>query len=203
MLRYGFGVLKRMRLGIRIYAVVTYRCNLDCSYCGNKVLGVRPRMEEIGWGKWARLIDSFPARVREVVISGGEPFLYQDIGKLINHLTDRGKFVTIFSNLEMLTKKLGIRPSYRIRIGASLHESQDRARFMKAYRENRGIYRIDYDILGDKTKHIGLTTRMKKIETVEDLKADECWDEPRFIYVPNGDLYTSFEQAITRVSRNG
>ena len=81
------------------------KCNWACSYCHNKALASLPSInfrEEI----IPRLIER-KSLVNRVVISGGEPTIYEELPEVIKHLREEGFHVGLHtngSNPEMITK---------------------------------------------------------------------------------------------------
>lgn len=143
-LRYG--LLKRLKDGMRIKIRPTYRCTLDCAYCANRVIdGTRPVCkEEIRLADWQRIITHHPRKVREVVISGGEPMCYSEFVPLVDWLTSEGYFVTVFTNLT-LTRGLQMKPSYKIRLAATCHRSCDLRQWKQHLLLYRNWFRVDVE----------------------------------------------------------
>lgn len=142
-LKKGFGILKRLRRGKRIYLFLTYHCTLDCFYCTNKAItGSFPVSKHIGLSKWKKIIKNHPTKVREVVITGGEPMLMgEDFICLVDWLIENKYFVTIFSNLT-LKYGLRIKPSWRIRMVATYHRSMD----IQEFRNNLELYKEKFRV---------------------------------------------------------
>ena len=72
-----------------IAALVTMRCNLNCSFCLNAFdrRFDRRRFEEISAEKWAEALNRIDSRPDvPVTFSGGEPFLHKGFIRIINHL---------------------------------------------------------------------------------------------------------------------
>ncbi len=81
---------------LRIY--LTLRCNLDCPYCvhHHNLAGSRAdQYELLPWQKWAEFINNTG---KDVIFTGGEPFLYPDFVKLLNAISP-GIKVKVYSNL--------------------------------------------------------------------------------------------------------
>jgi len=210
MLNHGYGILKRLKKGIRIYIFVTFHCQLNCSYCSNKPfegdeLEPDPQMNfvpEMDWRKWVDLIETFPVRVREIVIEGGETLLYPGIGNLINALIASGRFVTLYTNLELLNDDLGIEPSNKLRIQASAHlqgRNEISNEFCKAYTENENKYRIDVDVLGNETRKTNGLVRFNKILSPKELRESPEWTAKQFRILPNGEIHISKGRLLSAV----
>ena len=81
---------------LRVY--LTLECNLKCPYCVNQHNASASKASEyklLNWERWAEAINTTG---RNVVFTGGEPFLYPDIVKLINAIKPEIK-IKIYSNL--------------------------------------------------------------------------------------------------------
>ncbi len=80
---------------LRIYP--TLRCNLNCAYCvhnHNLPESIADTYQLVPWQKWAEFINKTG---RNVIFTGGEPFLYPDLVKLLNAISP-GIKVKIYSN---------------------------------------------------------------------------------------------------------
>ena len=90
--------------------LVTRRCNLSCSYCN--IVRNYPGMpseykkmggftdDELTGEEWIEIFDRIVANNPKAffVIYGGEPFVYDDLWKIIKHCNDNGIFYTVISN---------------------------------------------------------------------------------------------------------
>jgi organic radical activating enzyme len=146
---HRYGVVRRIKKfflgGIKIHYNPTMRCNLDCKYCSEKfpIKYSSPedfsinivKKNECSTEKFNRIIDEIfdnvEVPVNEVVVSGGEPTLRKDISILINHVLDKGCFVTLFSNLAT-SAALNVKETYKFRIVSTFHSDYDnRERYLK------------------------------------------------------------------------
>ncbi len=204
----GYGTLKRLHRGVRAYAYLTFRCNQACRYCGNNLLIAESlhsrtafKFDEINPQEWFHLITHFPAKIREIVLTGGEPFMHKGCADLTNYLTSSGFFVTLFSNLALFPEGK-INPSIRLHIIGTLHLNQNAEEFWKKYNRIKKDYRVSIDVMSQTTndldeKRLGFRNiRRKHVQTKEEMLADECWYEPRFHFLPDGTIHISEENAI-------
>ncbi len=150
-IRGVYGLAKRMKRGIRLKIFPTFKCNLDCAYCGNDLgVGLDPiDRKTLDVDDWVDLIQSFPVRVREVVISGGEPTIYPGMVTFINKLLELGYFVTVFTNL---TNKylINTNKSFRLRIYATFHgRHYDKNRFLSNYYAVTKKHRVDVNEIAE------------------------------------------------------
>lgn len=182
-----YGLAKRLKRGITVSAMLTFRCNLDCSYCSNKfVTGKMPSSKEMSLIEWIEIFDRFPVKIREVIITGGEPFLYKHIDELILYLVGRNIHVAVFSNL--LVKRQLSYTGDLLRIAASHHENVSKEKFNKGleYYRSQGV-RVDYK------EYIENSFSEGKFETITD---NDCLLEPRFIIAPNGHIMINKKQML-------
>ena len=184
-LNKGFGVLKRLKRGIRVHIYPTLDCTLKCKYCVNLFkTGERPKIDEISVSDWMQIIETFPVKIREVVLSGGEPMKYKDFHKLVNRILDSGRFVTVWTNLT-LNNGLKCKSSYRLRFGASYHNCYNLDKWSIRLKKYRKKFRVDIDELettfinGSNSKHILKT---------ED-EQNYCLNRPKLSFAPDGKLH--------------
>jgi len=109
--RVGAYILKQRLLGNGKYPLVLmleplFRCNLACAGCGkidypdeilNKRLSVRECLDAV---------DECGAPI--VSIPGGEPLLHKEIGKIVEGIVARKKFVYLCTNALLLEKKIDL-----------------------------------------------------------------------------------------------
>lgn len=99
----------RYRLDYLIYEL-TERCNQNCVYCYNYWLPdpvKRERKEDVDVQKWVEITDEIlkDVNVNKIVLSGGEPLLYDNIIKLCQKLKDRSIKITLITNGSLLTEE--------------------------------------------------------------------------------------------------
>ena len=108
-LRVGAYVINQRLKGIERYPLVLmleplFRCNLACSGCGkidyeNKILNKRLTVDEC-----LTAVEECDAPI--VSIPGGEPLIHADIGKIVEGIIEKKKFVYLCTNALLLEKKL-------------------------------------------------------------------------------------------------
>jgi pyruvate formate lyase activating enzyme len=85
-------------------------CNFRCGYCSNKDIVLEPdKIKTISWKEIKNYLENNKDFVDGVVITGGEPTLYDDLPELINEIKNLGfliKIDTNGSNPEMLQELL-------------------------------------------------------------------------------------------------
>jgi len=193
----GYGVLKRLRKGIRIYIYPTLRCTLNCDYCTNLFFdGKRPTSHEIEWKEWMNIINTFPVKVREVVLSGGEPMLYGNYVELADAIVSSGRFLTVYTNLT-LTKGLDVKPSIRMRLDASFHESVNNKLFFNNLKEYRKKFRVDTNEI--EKKEIKGSVVKNKLHTADDM--EECLNRRKQGFSPDGKYCNSLREVYDHCSQ--
>ncbi|MEO0124500.1 MAG: radical SAM protein [candidate division WOR-3 bacterium] len=92
----SYHILKTRSLApetINIYP--TFRCNLKCEMCFEKYARVEKEMEI---QDWLRIIDEIKKFRPRIHISGGEPFVYKDIVKIIEYIKKKNLYLHITTN---------------------------------------------------------------------------------------------------------
>ena len=158
------------------------RCQLDCSYCiVNKTTGKRPVYIEVGHEKWIKLLKKRKPRL--VTFSGGEPFIYPGLDKIVNYLISKGVFVTISTNLLSLNGLL-IRPSRFLWLYVTYHKTNK-----NLFKKNLEIYRLhgynisvceflEKTIEGSVLKELRTEQTTEKIEVyAPDMQKFDSWIE--------------------------
>ena len=178
----GYGVLKRLRRGINLHIFLTFKCTLNCSYCANEFYqDSKPLSAILTPDEWMEKIESFPVKIREVTLTGGEPMLYPGFVTLCNKILDSGRFIKVITNLTRNTG-LNVKSSYRIRYFATWHNISDLTCWVERLKEYRKKFRVDATEL--ETSKIKGSTRKKIFDSDKD--KDDCIDHKYLIYAPDG-----------------
>ena len=70
-------------LGSRLWLYTNFNCNLRCDYCCVRSSPIAPR-RELGLGRVQRIArEAAELGVKEIFVTGGEPFLVEDIGEIL------------------------------------------------------------------------------------------------------------------------
>jgi len=80
---------------------LTHRCTFNCVHCylGEKTQTTTESTNELGTGKWLRIIDEIvEAGCLFLLFTGGEPMLHKDFVKIYRHARKSGLLVTVFTN---------------------------------------------------------------------------------------------------------
>ncbi|MBU1863554.1 MAG: radical SAM protein [Candidatus Omnitrophica bacterium] len=92
---------KRRPLLASLY--ITYRCNLQCPYCGY----FKANSDELHWREVVSLVDELVRLGNKCIIfSGGEVLLKEGIGNIIDHCVNRGVCTIINSNGTLIEEKI-------------------------------------------------------------------------------------------------
>ena len=150
---FGFGLygLVRFKRGIRLSTSITFRCNYYCNYCNMTIpSGKWPKSEEKTIREWMNFLKTFPLKIKEVNVSGGEPTLIKGLPGHINWMLKKGYFVTLYTNLTNPKVINRINPSFRFRVLTTYHHHAEKEQFEKTYRVLSEKYRVDIDEIGKK-----------------------------------------------------
>ena len=174
-----YGLQRRLRRGDSLLLFLTFRCTLHCDYCALKYIdGKYPKSSEITLSDWKRIVKSFPRKIREVKITGGEPMIMPYFTELVNWLVDEGYFVLVITNLSI---KRNIKISDRLLISATNHVSSKV--FHSDYYKD---YRVKVDVIGN-TKELCFREY-----------GDTCTG---FIYSPEGRLFTHVNEMYANYTK--
>jgi radical SAM protein with 4Fe4S-binding SPASM domain len=84
---------KELRYPDSYYLHLTYKCNLDCIYCYNKI--IRTNFEELELTVWKSIIDKIMPFAKRIILTGGEPFLSGILSEIILYIRGISKSVDI------------------------------------------------------------------------------------------------------------
>src|SRR5574340_1243302 len=108
-LRYFNTKMEKNRVPVSGALELTKRCNLRCAHCYIGSLrtcssGSRPEME---MEKVLSLIDEIcDAGCLSLLITGGEPLLRPDFGRVYTRARENGMMVTVFTNGTLIDKEI-------------------------------------------------------------------------------------------------
>jgi len=78
---------------------LTFRCQLDCSYCINKFGKFKPDIKELSTRDWIKGLSRIKTRKDlPITLQGGEPSLYPGFYKLVNALYKREQHLDLLTN---------------------------------------------------------------------------------------------------------
>ncbi len=84
---------------------LTYRCNLRCRMCS--IAGLLPEAEELSTAKILHVIDEAKKyKIKEILFTGGEPFLREDIFEICKYVYNKGLQSIITTNGVMIDESL-------------------------------------------------------------------------------------------------
>ncbi len=94
----------RMRYPLVLMLEPLFRCNLACAGCGKIQYPAQILRKHLSVDACLRAVDECGAPM--VSIPGGEPLMYPDIGRLVEALVARKKYVYLCTNAILLEEKL-------------------------------------------------------------------------------------------------
>ena len=165
-----YGLLRRIRRGVRLPITIIHKCNLYCGYCALKLVnGVMPFLSypPMTLEKMKNIIVDFPLKISEVTLTGGEPALNKDFTGIVNWLLNQGICVLVYSNLTKIKPFLDIKRTPKFRIVATYHSCYNRDKFILNYEKIKHYHRVDVDELGKKTISV---SRLKAFCSTEETK---------------------------------
>lgn len=95
-----------MSLPEAIKLEITYNCNMTCDFCYNANNG-NTRSKSLETKQALTILDAiYDAGVRQVRITGGEPFTHPGINEILTHAKSKGFFVRLNTNGSLITKTM-------------------------------------------------------------------------------------------------
>jgi organic radical activating enzyme len=142
---FSYWKLRKLKRGISICIIPSFNCNYNCDYCILKNgKGKLPKNKNVkSPEEWLFYIKSFPVKIGEVIISGGEPTLYPGFTYLVNELLRHKYFVTIYTNLSNPGIFNGISQSRRFLIISTYHNHASYFEFINALKIIKHEIKID------------------------------------------------------------
>lgn len=108
-----------------VHFEITSECNHRCIFCYNQhqVFDNSKNKEYISFDFYKQIIDKFvELKVKNVIITGGEPFLHPEILPFIEYAKKRKLDISINTNGSLLTPEINqFLANYKIRLLVSLH----------------------------------------------------------------------------------
>lgn len=174
-LRYG--LMKRIRRGVRISIALTFKCYLKCPYCVvDKPTGKTPQTKESTLSELIHFVkNQFPYRLREVKLTGGSPELHPEFVNFTNWLLSEGYFVQIYTNLVNPKILMKLKRTFRLMFIASYHHTKEwRSMSPEQYTKNYNIvkkhYRVVVEEIGtDKTDKLLPYSKFKNFIYEDDM----------------------------------
>lgn len=127
---------KRMHKGMSIVIIPSYKCNFDCPYCIRDVMGIESK-PDLGMDKWKEFLKDLDfnlrcggSKIKEIILSGGEPSLLPYFVELSDWILDKGWFLTIYTNLSNV-RTLKIKKNRKLLVIGSYHASEIKADIFK------------------------------------------------------------------------
>lgn len=81
-----------------IAVFLTFRCQLRCHYCINKINKIQ-KTGELDGKTWIKIFDKIEARDIPITLQGGEPTLHRDFYYIVNNVKDSIRF-DLLTNLQ-------------------------------------------------------------------------------------------------------
>lgn len=90
----------------RLFLEVTNSCNLNCALCPTGKGLLRRKKTQMRFADFKKIIDQMKNYLIEIEIGGfGEPFLNEDIYRMLGYIKNKGIFVEIYTNFLTLDKE--------------------------------------------------------------------------------------------------
>ncbi|NOX21332.1 MAG: radical SAM protein [Nitrospirae bacterium] len=127
----------------------TLKCNKDCGFCFNKGL---PSEGEISLKEYSKMLDILSLQgIRYIDIMGGEPFLVEDLTRIVRYTLQRGLRLNISTNAKAKERLRSFLSEFsgRVNIGISINSIEDlhdTKEIIKGYSTiTKSLYRKPFD----------------------------------------------------------
>jgi len=176
---------KLFKRGVTVSISLLYKCTLDCNYCSLKMGGMNRPFDTVlkTADEWINYIETFPIKIKEIFLTGGEPGIYPEIAKLTNELIDLGYFVTVYTNLTKIGEFMYINESPRLKFQSTYHKDMDKELFKHNYKKMTEYFRVDVDEIETNVFEI---SSKKNLCTIEDES-----DTSRLRFDSDGAIYVN------------
>lgn len=184
---YNYGTLKKFRPGITLIIVLSFKCNMDCSYCICKMPnGSYPTfMKEKTLDEWKEFINTFPVKIKEVILTGGETLLNDLTIPFMNWLMDNGCFVQLQTNLSINVYRVQlITNSIRLRVITTYHRGEiKKEEYLENYhflRDTLSMCEIKVNGLGKKDFRFSRFKKWCEIKSLQTIVKNRIFVGPDF-----------------------
>ncbi len=80
---------------------ITEKCNLNCVYCNQR----NPKGKDVRFQEFCRIVDEACTNsIREITLTGGEPFIHPDIFKMIEYCRIKNLQPSVYTNGAIISK---------------------------------------------------------------------------------------------------
>jgi len=140
--------------------------------------------------EWKERLDRIPYKVKEVVVSGGEPLIYRDIAELVNYMLDKKWLVSIATNMTVL-RGMRIKRSWRLNFHVTYHHDYPLEQFLANYESYKSHFH--------RVKLFEIGTSLLRMSRTKPLIIDNKGrDKELVLYGPDGKLYKSHTELEMR-----
>ena len=192
--------LLRLHRGISMGIYLTWKCNFNCSYCP---VPVSDYFDPNEWtfGHWLNFLKTFPVKIKEVALSGGEPTLRPGIVEFVNKLLDAGYFVTIYSNLSRPDVLNEIRTSPRLIILTNYHNE-----FISKEKFLANVGKMKHQLqVGEFKKLTNISGKIRDVYLISESKRKAMMDiiyQNNLKITPKGRLVLSCYEAVVKYAKD-
>ena len=177
---YRIGIQRLIKKGLRITIIPSYTCNYKCDYCSRNMDGGKPTTDKANsLDEWKRYLTDLDktfrldgSKIKEIVLTGGEPTLLPYFVELCNWITERW-LLTVYTNLSRTRMLYLIRQTPRLMIHATYHAGQvNNNEFNYYWRATDEIHRVEVDEIGERRlRNPHKRTRLKPFAKIEEVKS--------------------------------
>jgi len=170
--------------GITLNITPSFKCNYHCEYCFVDIDHKKPSDgKNLTADGWLEYIDTFPVKIAEITINGGEPTLWGEFVYLTTEILKRGYFVMIHTNLSKPEILIQLPKTNHLVLNPTFHHGQTSPNvFIDAYNMLKDKQKMYVDEIDNKILSI---SRKKPFGTTKYAKERKCLRAR-----PDGTLYT-------------
>ena len=173
--------------------VVTEKCTLKCRHCASRMPYYK-HPSDLAWGGGIEEFDQFLSAVDlllELRILGGEPFLYQDLHKLVNRYVkcEKIKRITIYTNATVVPDQKAVQALHAANVSVHISDYGQQSKKLKELQQiftDQGISHTVHHY--EKWYDMGPVTKRDYEECQLETMYDGCYAAKCHTFL-NGKLY--------------
>ena len=177
---FRYTPMMKLTKGIRVYIIPSYACNYKCDYCAREIEGKYPKAKRKDLTQWIEFLENLDetfrlsqSRLKEVILTGGEPTILPYFVELSNWILDKGLYLRVYSNLSEFSvpQLLKVEQSRRLIITSTFHHKDAEEGFNNRWETVDRKHRVVVHEIGERRlKNPHKKTKLKPFVPLTDSK---------------------------------